>query len=292
MRIKLISVISAIIIISASQMSYSRYLGTKDINHTAPSNANGTFGRWETARSRFCCNSKVGDDSALIWRSFLGATVTSVGRYEHDNDDITFLWNRLVADNYLNMQNANTSPLLIDFNRDGFQVGKPGVGVLFDLQNDGVEDYIQWVAVGTDDGFLVRDINKNGFVDNGSELFGNGTDLELGEENLSKAAHGYEALAQFDLFELGGNSDNKINRNDAIWSELFVWIDRDSNGASSSDELTPIHETKILSLNLKYRVDTVVDESGNELPFKSWVRVREETGPKRVRMTDIFFKPL
>ena len=64
------------------------------------------------------------------------------------------------------------SPLVLDLNRDGFKLSPKGVGVYFDLTGDGDIKHVQWVAKGTDDGFLALDLNYNGIIDSGAELFG------------------------------------------------------------------------------------------------------------------------
>ena len=57
-----------------------------------------------------------------------------------------------------------------------------------------------------DDGFLVRDINGNGTIDTGRELFGDNTLLSDG----TIAANGFEALADLD-----SNADGVVDVNDA-----------------------------------------------------------------------------
>lgn len=57
------------------------------------------------------------------------------------------------------------------------------------------------------DGFLCLDLNGNGTIDNGGELFGDKTLLADG----TTAKNGFEALAQYD-----GNGDGIIDENEII----------------------------------------------------------------------------
>ena len=54
-----------------------------------------------------------------------------------------------------------------------------------------------WVAA--DDGLLVRDINGDGIINNGGELFGDQTLLKNGQ----KSAGGFQALADLDSTAMG-----------------------------------------------------------------------------------------
>ena len=99
---------------------------------------------------------------------------------------------------------SQCSPLLLDLGRNGFHMGPAGLGVEFDILASGEPLTIQWVAPDGDDAFLARDNNGNGLIDDGSELFGLGTTIELTGE---KAVNGFAALEQFDTAKLGGNED-------------------------------------------------------------------------------------
>ncbi|MDK4634943.1 FrpA/C-like protein, partial [Kingella kingae] len=72
------------------------------------------------------------------------------------------------------------------------------------------------------------DLDNNGKIDSGKEIFGNHSVLSNG----ATAAHGYAALA-----ELDNNNDGKVNALDKAFNELRVWIDANSDGISQVSEL-------------------------------------------------------
>ena len=87
---------------------------------------------------------------------------------------------------------SQASPLVVDLDGDGIETLGTDAGVYFDHANDGFAENTGWV--GKDDGLLVRDINNNGQIDDGTELFGNNSVLSNGV----KAFNGFEALADLD----------------------------------------------------------------------------------------------
>ncbi|HGG7859286.1 TPA: hypothetical protein ACJJF9_002208, partial [Neisseria meningitidis] len=115
-------------------------------------------------------------------------------------------------------------------------------GSLFDHNGNGIRTATGWVSA--DDGLLVRDLNGNGIIDNGAELFGDNTKLADG----SFAKHGYAALA-----ELDSNGDNIINAADAAFQSLRVWQDLNQDGISQTNELRTLEELGIQSLDLAYK---------------------------------------
>ncbi|HGG8408687.1 TPA: hypothetical protein ACJJPW_002141, partial [Neisseria meningitidis] len=135
-------------------------------------------------------------------------------------------------------------PLALDLDGDGIETvaTKGFAGALFDHRNQGIRTATGWVAA--DDGLLVRDLNGNGIIDNGAELFGDNTKLADG----SFAKHGYAALA-----ELDSNGDNIINAADAAFQSLRVWQDLNQDGISQANELRTLEELGIQSLDLAYK---------------------------------------
>ena len=166
-----------------------------------------------------------------------------------------------------NGQDPPGSPIVIDLARDGFLFTSLDAGVVFDLDSDGVAEQIAWVA-DSQDAFLFRDLNGNGLVDDGGELFGNYTALLDG----SYAAHGFEALAELDLPEQAGNGDGVIDERDWSYHLLGLWVDSNLNGVSDAGELVDLAESPLRSISLNYHRDRRQDRFGNLLTY--WSRVR------------------
>jgi len=175
------------------------------------------------------------------------------------------------------------SPILIDLDRNGFRFGGPVSAVDFDLYNTGNPVRIQWVLPNSDDAFLVWDQNQNLAVDGGSELFGNGS-LMLDQQDF--ALNGFLALAQHDDEPHGGNADGFITDDDEIWSDLYLWTDRNADGQSTQDELRSLEEHGIAKLETIPRESPRVDRHGNRLKF--WARSYSVSGKKH-KMLDVFF---
>ncbi|MBK1682437.1 hypothetical protein [Rhodoferax fermentans] len=116
-------------------------------------------------------------------------------------------------------------PLVINFDGTGAQL--TDAQFAFDLNADGQTENIAFVAGGS--GFLVLDKNKDGQVNNGTELFG------------PSSGDGFADLAQYDL---DGNS--WIDENDAVYSQLQVW----QKNAEGQDSLTSLAQNGVGALYL------------------------------------------
>ena len=145
------------------------------------------------------------------------------------------------------------SPLVVDLDGDGVETTTTEDGTHFDHDNNGFAEKTSWV--GKDDGLLVRDINSNGQIDDGTELFGNNSVLSSGE----KAANGFEALKDLD-----SNNDGIFNSSDTAWNQVKVWKDANQNGEVDSGELLTLEQAGVSSINLNYENETITDENGNQ----------------------------
>lgn len=107
-------------------------------------------------------------------------------------------------------------PLLLDLDGNGIKTVGLSAGIHFDHDKNGHKELTGWVAPG--DGMLMLDLNGNGRLDSGRELFGGDTVMPNGV----KAANGFQALAYYDA-----NADGKIDALDPVWSQLKVWQHND-----------------------------------------------------------------
>lgn len=98
------------------------------------------------------------------------------------------------------------------------------------------------------------DINQDGQIDSGRDLFGNNTYLNDG----TLAKNSYLALQ-----ELDDDHNGIIDSVDAIWQQLNVWQDKNSNGKVDSGELLSLDSLKISSIATGYTNSTVIDDKGN-----------------------------
>ncbi|QLK59764.1 hypothetical protein GE278_02705 [Enterobacteriaceae bacterium Kacie_13] len=145
-----------------------------------------------------------------------------------------------------------SSPVILDLDSDGVETISLSDGVYFDHDGNAFAEKSGWV--GKDDGLLVLDINQDGNIDSGRELFGNNTYLKDG----TLAKNGYLALQ-----ELDDDHNGKIDSADAIWQQLNVWQDKNSNGKVDSGELLSLDSLKISSIATGYTNSTLIDDNGN-----------------------------
>ena len=132
-----------------------------------------------------------------------------------------------------------TDPFALDLDGDGIETVNVTSGILFDHNADGVKTGTGWIK--GDDALLVRDLNNNGAIDTGRELFGDQTVLTNGQ----LAANGFAALRDID-----SNSDGVLDANDAAFNELKVWRDLNQDGISQENELQTLADAGIASINL------------------------------------------
>ncbi|MFN3718632.1 MAG: DUF5801 repeats-in-toxin domain-containing protein [Rhizobium rhizophilum] len=130
---------------------------------------------------------------------------------------------------------AAADPIILDLDKNGFAFSPIGDGVTFDINADGKADQIAWTS---DDGILAYDVDGNGLIDNGSEIF-------TPDFNGGKFASGVAALASLDT-----NGDGKIDANDDAFSKLQIWVDADNDGVSDEGELSNLFDNGVTSISL------------------------------------------
>jgi hypothetical protein len=163
---------------------------------------------------------------------------------------------------------------------------------MFDIAGDGHPTKLAWTAASSSNAFLALDRNGNGKVDNGKELFGNFTEQPPCPDGGKSCLNGYRALAEFDKPENGGNGDGIIDRRDAVYAKLLLWIDSNHDGISQPNELHSLPELGVYSISLHYHDDRhFFDEYGNWFHYQAALNPDSADGEsKDGRVTyDVFF---
>ncbi|MBK6723400.1 MAG: hypothetical protein IPG58_09015 [Acidobacteria bacterium] len=162
------------------------------------------------------------------------------------------------------------TPVVVDISGNGFDLTNVAGGVRFDLSGDGISEQLSWTASGSDDAWLAIDLNGNGTIDNGTELFGNFSPQPTPQPGVEK--NGFLALAEYDKIANGGNWDGKITRRDLVYTQLTLWQDTNHNGISETDELHSVDDMGLRKLHLDYQESRRTDEHGNRFKYKAKVK--------------------
>ncbi len=164
-----------------------------------------------------------------------------------------FNYPKETIDNFLTSAESHPSPLVLDLDGDGVETVGVDQGTYFDHDGNGFAENTGWVGV--DDGLLVRDLNENGVIDDGTELFGNNSVLSSG----ATAENGFEALADLD-----SNEDGTFNSSDTAWNSVKVWKDADQDGITDEGELITLENAGVTGINLNYTSQNTTDVNNNE----------------------------
>jgi hypothetical protein len=147
------------------------------------------------------------------------------------------------------------TPIVLDLTGAGINTQSISAGVMFDIKNIDQAIKTGWVGQGT--GLLVMDINKDGIINNGSELFGDATVLANGK----RAINGYQALSVLD-----SNEDGIISSTDANFSSINVWVN--AYDLSQPEQLLTMTQLGITSLDLN-AVTKIERNNGNLIGLHS-----------------------
>ena len=160
------------------------------------------------------------------------------------------------------------SPIFVQLDQGPFEFSSAQNGVLFDMFGTGTRVRLAW-PVSPNTAWLALDRNRNGVIDNGTELFGNTRRLDSGV----MARSGYEVLADLDA-----NDDSIIDAQDPSFDDLLTWEDRDRNGVSSSDELMDLNDASIVALHLDFSESRRQDRWGNRFRYRAKVDASRPPG--------------
>ncbi len=139
---------------------------------------------------------------------------------------------------------------------------------MFDIDSDGKKDEISFAAEGS--GFLALDKNKDGKINDGSELFG------------TKSGDGFKDLAEYDK-----DGNGWIDENDDVFKDLVIWT-KDAEGndihlSLKDADVGAIYlgraSTEYSLKNEKFETDAVIRSTG--------VFLKESGGTGIVRQVDL-----
>ncbi|TPK41514.1 type I secretion C-terminal target domain-containing protein [Mesorhizobium sp. B2-5-4] len=130
---------------------------------------------------------------------------------------------------------GSIDPIILDLNHNGFAFSDVSHGVQFDMNGDGTKEQIAWNT--SHDGMLAVDLNHDGKIDDGTELF-------TPNFNGGHFASGAAALASLD-----SNHDSVIDHNDTAFSSLLIWNDANADGISDAGELSHLADNGIVSIS-------------------------------------------
>ena len=174
-----------------------------------------------------------------------------------------------------------SSPLVVKLREDKpLKLSSPTEGIRFDIQGERgshIKRQISWPVDDTIAFIALPD--HNGSVHSVDQLFGDNTKGPDGRF----AEHGYHALAKFDH-----NGDKRIDKEDAVYSKLRLFIDRNRDGYSQAGELSTLASHDIVNIDLEYDPDySETDAYGNKILFKS---VAETKDKDLLLIFDIWFR--
>ena len=194
--------------------------------------------------------------------NFNGMTVEEIGEKLRTGDGFEIKSADAIVNyainTYLSVSSAQrlrVDPLIIDLDKNGFELTDVENGVHFDMDRNGIDEKTGWITGA--DAFLALDRNGDGIINDSGELFGDRTYLKNG----NYANSGFQALAEYD-----DDLNGIINAHDEVYNRLLLWQDKNNDGISTEDELMSLSNAGISAINLGYeRVNSTDEESGSLL---------------------------
>lgn len=157
----------------------------------------------------------------------------------------------------------SVTPLLVNFSGKDPEFIPAEKGVAFKLVPD-KNVKVSWPQKNQDVAWIVRDLNANGQIESGREMFGSETEVGKGVF----ATNGFAALALLDQNKNGVLEGAELK-------ELQLWFDKNANGVSDAGELIRLAE-RISEISL----DARLNEASQETQVPSAPLVSEAKGQK------------
>ena len=160
-----------------------------------------------------------------------------------------------------------TDPLVINLDSNIAELSDQTF--FFDLDCDGKEEEISTLSSGS--GYLALDLNEDGVINDGSELFG------------TKSGNGFADLAKYD-----SDGDGWIDEDDEIWSKLLIWT-KDEKG---DDKLYHLSEAGVGAICLQnnrteFSLNSQTDNHTNGIIRNTGIFLYENGGVGTVQHLDL-----
>jgi hypothetical protein len=163
---------------------------------------------------------------------------------------------------------ASVVVMPLDPDGERFKLTSADDGVAFDIDGDGVLDRVAWTSAGSSTALLALDVNSDGRVTSGKELFGS--------RMAPGAANGCSALIQ--MFKAtGAPLSGSLHAGHALYEQLLLWVDGNHNGVSEPGELRRAREV-YTAVGMGYSGVHWDDEQGNRVRYEGWMELRTD-GP-------------
>lgn len=137
-------------------------------------------------------------------------------------------------------------------------------GVRFDLNGDGVPEYVAWTQAGRSDALLAVDENHDGQITSGFEVVGSGV----------SGPAGFAYFEAFDEYEVRTRSPQParlvkgtgyLDRSSALFKRLVLWTDLNHDGVSQEDELQSLAYAGFSKIDIASKTKVGrVDAHGNQ----------------------------
>lgn len=161
----------------------------------------------ETSQAQYTSLSQSSDDTEIYLEASFSQSLSIDVLVEADGDTrISATMSQSAsfsAEISISSGGKKQDPLVLDLDGDGLETSGIADGAFFDIDADGSLDRLSVAARG--DALLALDVNGNGRIDDGGELFG----------DQNGAANGFTELARYD-----DNSDGQIDAADSLYAEL------------------------------------------------------------------------
>ena len=131
--------------------------------------------------------------------------------------------------------NSATDPIILDLDHNGYTFSTLENGVQFDINADGIKDQVAWNTSG--DGILAIDLNHDGVINDGTEIF------------TPDFAGGHFASGSAALASLDTNHDGLIDFGDEAFDSLVIWKDANADGITDAGELSSLADNGIASIS-------------------------------------------